>query len=213
MTQLVLIVVDLVMVSLLAGLYFRRHHRRDLVAAFVGLNVGVLAVASSMNDGGIGAGVGLGLFGVLSIIRLRSTEIDQSEVAYYFSALALGILGALRLSVWWHAPVLMVLILAAVAVGDHPRLLRRHSRHELVLDGAVTDRVVLVARLEQLLGARVHAVHVQRLDLVNDTTAVDVRFESIDHGTGRRRAPHDAAGSTSERPVPDRSLIPWETDG
>jgi len=207
MAQLVLIVTDLVMVSLLAGLYFHRHRRRDLVAAFVGLNVGVLAVASSMNDGGIGAGVGLGLFGVLSIIRLRSTEIDQSEVAYYFAALALGILGALRLTVWWHAPALMALIIAAVAVGDHPRLLRRHGRQELVLDGAVTDRVVLVARLEQLLGARVHAVHVQRLDLVNDTTWVDVRFESPDPGTARRRAVR-----TRPTAEADRGLAPWGVD-
>ena len=38
----------------------------------------------------------LGLFGVLSIIRLRSEELAQHEVAYYFAALALGLLGGLR---------------------------------------------------------------------------------------------------------------------
>jgi len=205
MTQLVLVVADILAICVLAGVYFHRHRRRDLVAAFVGLNVGVLAVASSMNDGGIGAGVGLGLFGVLSIIRLRSTEIDQSEVAYYFSALALGILGALQLDPWWHAPALMALILAAVLVGDHPRLLRRYARQELVLDGAIADRVVLVARLEQLLGARVHTVSVQRLDLVNDTTWVDVRYETP--ATPRRRA---------EAPKPEPShagITPWEVSG
>ena len=55
----------------------------DLVVAFLGVNVGVLAVSMVLGSSAIGAGLGLGLFGVLSIIRVRSTEISQHEVAYY----------------------------------------------------------------------------------------------------------------------------------
>jgi len=47
----------------------------------------------------------------------------------------------------------------------------------MVLDSAFTDEHRLSAHLEGLLGARVHQVTVQRVDLVNDTTWVDVRFE------------------------------------
>ena len=43
--QLLLIALDLVAVLVLTfGLYFRRHRRRDLVVAFLVVNVGVLAV-------------------------------------------------------------------------------------------------------------------------------------------------------------------------
>src|SRR6187551_650330 len=125
MHRLVLFAMDLVAVTLLVfGLYFPRHRRRDLVVAYLGVNVGVLAVAGSLSLGAVGAGLGLGLFGVLSIIRLRSTELDQHEVAYYFSALALGLLGALGNSTAWIPPALMALIVAVLYVGDHPRLLR-----------------------------------------------------------------------------------------
>ena len=83
MPRFVLFAIDLVAVSLLVfGLYFPRHRRRDLVVAYLGVNVGVLAVAGSLSSSTVGAGLGLGLFGVLSIIRLRSTELDQHEVAY-----------------------------------------------------------------------------------------------------------------------------------
>ena len=196
MDQLVLIGTDLVAVGVLTWTYFRRHRRRDLVVAFLGMNVGVLAVASTLGSATIGAGLGLGLFGVLSIIRLRSTEVDQREVAYYFAALALGILGALPGEVPWHSIAFMALLLLAVLVGDHPRVLRRHQRQELVLDGAVLDRVALVARLEGMLGARVHQVAVQRVDLVNDTTWVDVRYESVPPA---RRRGHLQAGRESAR--------------
>ncbi|MEV4274904.1 DUF4956 domain-containing protein [Actinoplanes xinjiangensis] len=161
---------------LVFGLYFPRHRRRDLVVAFLGVNVGVLAVAGSLSSSSVGAGLGLGLFGVLSIIRLRSTELDQHEVAYYFSALALGILGPLSGGPVWLSPTLMVLILLVMYLGDHPRLFRSYRRQVLVLDNAVTDHVALVAQLERILGARVHAATVERVDLVNETTVVEVRY-------------------------------------
>ena len=177
MWRLVLFGLDLVAVSVLVfGLYFPRHRRRDLVVAYLGVNVGVLAVAGALTDGSVGAGLGLGLFGVLSIIRLRSTELDQHEVAYYFSALALGILGPLAGSSPWLVIGLMALILAVIYLGDHPRLFRSYRRQTLVLDAAILDHAVLISRLEHLLGARVHSVGVERIDLVNDTTTVEVRF-------------------------------------
>ncbi|WP_239143579.1 DUF4956 domain-containing protein [Actinoplanes philippinensis] len=161
---------------LVFGLYFPRHRRRDLVVAFLGVNVGVLAVAGSLSSSSVGAGLGLGLFGVLSIIRLRSTELDQHEVAYYFSALALGILGPLSGGPAWLSPALMTLILLVMYLGDHPRLFRSYRRQVMVLDNAVVDHVALIAQLERILGARVHAATVERVDLVNETTVVEVRY-------------------------------------
>jgi hypothetical protein len=77
-------------------------------------------------------------------------------------------------------------------VGDHRRLLRNYRHQILVLDSAITDHVALVAHLEQLLAARVHSVTVQRLDLVNETTVVDVRYAL----TGRGPAAGAAAPTT-----------------
>ncbi|GAA1908871.1 DUF4956 domain-containing protein [Streptomyces sodiiphilus] len=182
MTQLALFACNIVAVTLLVfGLYFPRHRRREMVVAYLGVNVGVVAVAASLSSvgGNTGVGLGLALFGVLSIIRLRSSELDQHEVAYYFSALALGILGALETDNVWRSGGLMVLILAMLYVGDHPRLLRRYRRQVMVLDAAFPDHASLVAHLENVLGAPVHSAIVQRVDLVNDTTVVDVRFRSV----------------------------------
>ncbi|MEV6348237.1 DUF4956 domain-containing protein [Actinoplanes sp. NPDC051851] len=177
MHRIALFAIDLVAVSLLVfGLYFPRHRRRDLVVAYLGVNVGVLAVAGSLSSSTVGAGLGLGLFGVLSIIRLRSTELDQHEVAYYFSALALGILGPLGDGTPWIAPSMMVLILVVMYLGDHPALFRSYHRQTLVLDSAITDQVALVAQVERILGARVHKTTVERVDLVNETTLVEVRY-------------------------------------
>src|SRR4051794_25455152 len=178
MSPFVLPAADLVAITLLTfGVYFPRHRRRDLVVAYLAVNVGVLAVATVLAGSTVGAGLGLGLFGVLSIIRLRSTELDQHEVAYFFSALALGLLGGLGTADVVLSTALMALIVAVVFVADHPRLLSRYRQQVMVLDAAFPDERALLAHLEGLLGARVHQVTVQRVDMVNDTTWVDVRFE------------------------------------
>jgi hypothetical protein len=176
--QLLLIALDLVAVLVLTfGLYFRRHRRRDLVVAFLVVNVGVLAVSIVLGSSAVGAGLGLGLFGVLSIIRLRSSEIAQHEVAYYFAALALGLMAGLTTAVTPLIATLMVLVLAVVAVGDSPLLFNRYRHQVMVLDTVYTDETALRAELERLLDGRVHRLTVTELDLVDDTTTVDVRYQ------------------------------------
>jgi hypothetical protein len=180
-TTAVMIAVDLIAVSVMTfGLYFPRHRRRDLVVAFLGINVGVLAVSIVLGSSTIGAGLGLGLFGVLSIIRLRSSEIAQHEVAYYFAALALGLIAGLSTALNPLAIALMAIVVLVLFVGDHPRLFRRYRQQTIVLDRAYTDESRLSAALEAMLGGRVHRVTVLNLDMVNDTTTVDVRYQVLD---------------------------------
>jgi len=177
MKQLMVVAADLVAVSVMAlGLYFPRHHRRDLVTAFLGVNVCVVAVSLVMGAHAVGAGLGLSLFGVLSIIRLRSDAVAQHEVAYYFASLTIGLLAGVPAVLTPLTGGLMALVLAGLYVGDHPRLLRQYRQHTLRLDTAHTDSHALRGHLERLLGGRVVNVSVKELDLVNDTTLVDVRY-------------------------------------
>jgi hypothetical protein len=198
MSQLLFIAIDLIAVGILtSGLYFPRHHRRDLVVAFLGMNVGVLAVSLVLASSTIGAGVGLGLFGVLSIIRLRSDEIAQHEVAYYFSSLALGLLAGLAGSFNWLTVGLMLLIVAVMFVGDHPGLFRRYRQQTVVVDSAFTDESALIDHLSVVLGgARIRSAQVRHLDLVNDTTLVDVRYEVLRRSDPGAIAPAQSFATT-----------------
>lgn len=181
MTSLMLIAVDLVAVVVLAyALYFRRHRRRDLVTAFVVVNIGVLAVTKVLASAEIGMGVGLGLFGVLSIIRLRSSEISQHEVAYYFASLAIGLIAGFDTLQPLLSISLIALILTMIAIVDSPMLLSRARQQSLRLDRAFIDESSLRAHVEQLLGGTVKVMEVTELDMVNDTTTVDVRWHRPD---------------------------------
>ena len=180
MSSIVLYLADVVAITILVFvLYFPRHRRRDMVVAYLVANLGVLAVAAALAESTIAAGLGLGLFGILSIIRLRSAELDQSEVAYYFASLALGLLGGITVSPSWLTPALMTGVLAVLYIGDHPELFARYRVQQVTLDAAYPDEGEMIRVLEELLGARVHRVRVRRVDLVRDTTTVEVRYELL----------------------------------
>jgi len=185
---------DLVALAILVGaLYIPRHGRRDLVAAYIGVNVGVLAVTLLLSTSdNVGAGLGLGLFGVLSIIRLRSSSLAQGEVAYFFAALALGLLGGIKTHLI-IVTILMALILASLWVGDHPALMRRNRNQVVTLDRAISDENELITELEDMLGAHVRSVDLKSLDLVNDTTIVEVHYRLRPRSRAARPAQPPAA--------------------
>lgn len=208
LTTLAYIGVDLISLAVLVGaLYLPRHGRKDLLAAYVGVNVGVLAVTLLLSSASVGAGLGLGLFGVLSIIRLRSAEISQGEIAYFFAALAIGLLGGIQTASLPLVAMLMGLIVVALAVVDSPRLLPRHRHQVIMLDRALADEAALRSHLENLLGAQVRSMEVQRLDLVNDTTVVDVRYKVL--------TPRAASAATPSLCAPSATTAtagePWST--
>lgn len=174
------------------GLFVPRHGRRELVVAFLGVNVGVLAVTTALATGTVGAGLGLGLFGVLSIIRLRSEELAQHEIAYYFAALALGLIGGL-VSASWLGVALMTAVVLSIWIGDHPRITAHGRNQDILVDRAFTDETTLLVYLEGLLGAPVDHVTIRKTDLVNDTTLVRVRYRP-------------SSGTTASAPVPFQLL-------
>jgi Domain of unknown function (DUF4956) len=190
---------DVAAIALLAyAIYFRRYHRRDLLLAYVALNIGVLAITVLLTAAEAGLGLGLGLFGILSIIRLRSDQISQEEVAYYFMALALGLVNGLRPSPGWLGLVLSGVLVAVMYAVDHPRLGARTYRQLVTLDAAYSDRSDVLAALRRLLTADVRHVIVMEVDLVRDVTVVDVRYRS----PRPRRSPVGASARELERVAP-----------
>ena len=68
------------------------------------------------------------------------------------------------------------LILLVMFAADHPRLLSR-SRAQLVrLDRAIMDERELHREAEARLGLPIQALDVKEVNLVNDTTLVEVRY-------------------------------------
>ncbi|MBM3659543.1 MAG: DUF4956 domain-containing protein [Actinobacteria bacterium] len=195
---------DLVAMAVLTyAIYFRRHHRRDLTLGFMGVNIGLFAVASFVSTKPLGLAFGIGLFALLSVIRLRSTQITQEEIGYYFVAIVVGLVAGLSPEDHWAATVTLVVVLVGVMyVADHPVLLRGYERRMVRLKRVYHDDDELRAALEAKLAGTVLNVYVLETDYAQKTTRVDVRFRPDPPGTARTRT------RRSTQPGGDGARIP-----
>ena len=75
----------------------------------------------------------------------------------------------------------LVLLLAVLASALYLVHVQYASRRLFTdLDRAIADEQQLTLHLERLLGARVERLMLRKLDMVNDTTTVEVRYRLAD---------------------------------
>lgn len=164
--------------ALMFAIYRPRHGRMDLIVVYALFNIGLFLAIVAITSGDISLGVGLGLFAVLSMIRLRSETFDNRELGYFFVALVLALVTAIELGRPLFTAVLAAAALVAAWAIDHPRMSRPTRRLEVVLDSVFTDRGELRRHLEESVEGRVVEAWVLEIDHVRETTRAAVRYEA-----------------------------------
>lgn len=170
---------DLIGVLILAvGLYYRRHGRADLVAAFVSINVGLFITMSLLSSVRVDISTGFGLFAIISLVHLRSKPSTQQEVAYYFAVLVMGLVNGLRLHDRLITVAFDVSLVAVMYVIDNRKFNTRVSQVTVTLDAVHDNPASLIADLERRLCGQVLDHNVEDVDYVRETTVVDVRYRA-----------------------------------
>ncbi|MEI2826082.1 MAG: DUF4956 domain-containing protein [Dermatophilaceae bacterium] len=169
------LMIDLiVIVGLTLGCYRPRHGKADLALSFIVLNLGIFGVVALLAGNEAGLALGMGLFGILSIIRLRSTQISQTEVAYFFTSLVLGLvnsLGVTNFALMLSINAVLVGVLVILDRGPAPSEPATQQRR-ITLDVIHDNHDDLVADLEARLRTPVITVRVEEVDYVRDVTVV-----------------------------------------
>ena len=163
--------IDLVLLFLLAYVFFyRRHQRRDVFVALCLINITLYVLGGALGTFTISIGVGFALFSVISIFRLRSVTLGWVEIVYLLVALAMGL--SLGIPAY-DIPVqtlYAVLLVAAVYIVDHPKVLpsRATQQFALTTDYIELEPTALKTKVEQQLG---HAVKKIKVRSVSSTPA------------------------------------------
>lgn len=164
------------MVVLVWWIFRRRHRDLDAPLVLIALNLGLFAALACIASGEFSAGIGFGLFGMLSLVRLRSEAFSSSEMAYTFVALVIALINGLPGRATWLPVLLTVMLVAVVAVVDHPRLRPQTRRIELTLDRAYSSPDLVRGEVAVRLKATVLDVNIREVDYVREITRVAVRY-------------------------------------
>jgi Domain of unknown function (DUF4956) len=172
---------DVIALLILVGwLYRRRPSAQAMPLVLAALNIGLFAAMSTISAGKFPAGVGFGLFGILSLVRLRSAAFTLRDVAYTFVTLVISLCTGLPHRQMWLVAVLDAVVLLAVLLVDDPKSYEPPTRTvKLTLDRIYPEPALIAHDVALRFGQAPLSVVVDEVDYVRETTRVSARYPAV----------------------------------
>ena len=180
-------------------LYFKKSKRRDFYFTFVIISLAIFFLVylmMGMDRGKATMGVGLGLFGIFSIMRYRTDSMPVREMTYLFVVVCLAVVHAMSDQIGVDdngkmvgTPLVELLTIDVITIAIitlFERFLKvaasklvQYDRIELIKP---ERREELIADLKERLGLNVIAVRVGAVDFLRDMAVLRVYYEGNDSG-------------------------------
>ena len=162
-------------------LYYHKSHRRDFYFTFMLMSVAIFFLVYFMmgiDRGKATMGVGLGLFGIFSIMRYRTDAMPVREMTYLFIIICLSVVHAMAEE---YAELALVDVITVLAIWlcelnlkvQQTKLIQ-YDRLELIKP---ERREELIADLEARTGLKIVNVYVGGVDFLRDTAVLRVTYE------------------------------------
>ena len=171
-------------------LYFKKSRRRDFYFTFMLISVAIFFLVyfmMGMDRGKATMGVGLGLFGIFSIMRYRTDTMPVREMTYLFIIVCLSVVHAMVdvesspdvLADYLKLGIIDIIVLIAIVMCER-RLkimstkLIQYDRPELCKP---QNNEALIADLEERTGLKIKKVEVGGIDFLKDSVVLRVTYD------------------------------------
>lgn len=168
-------------------LYYKKSKRRDFYFTFIIIGVAIFFIVFFMifvledMKGKTGIGVGIGMFGIFSIMRYRTDAMPVREMTYLFVVLCLSVVNALASTMpLVELLITNLIIIIVVWLFEHllkvvPCKLIQYDRLDLVKPDRRED---LIEDIRERTGLDVITVEVGGIDMLRDMAVVKVYYRS-----------------------------------
>ena len=189
-SMLVRLFIDVLVTWLIIDrLYYRKSKRRDFYFTFMLISIAIFFIVFFMifvledMKGKTSMGIGIGLFGIFSIMRYRTDAMPVREMTYLFIIIALAVVNAIAEGVPMLELILTnLIVVCAVWICERnlktkPSKLIMYDRIELITPD---KRDELKADLEKRLGVKIIKLDVGAVDFIRDMAMVRIIFDGHD---------------------------------
>ena len=189
-TMLVRLFIDVFVTWLIIDrLYYRKSKRRDFYFTFMLISIAIFFIVFFMifvledMKGKTSMGIGIGLFGIFSIMRYRTDAMPVREMTYLFIIIALAVVNAIAEGVPMLELILTnLIVVCAVWICERnlktlPSKLIQYDRIELITPDR---RDELKADLEKRLGVKIIKLDIGAVDFIRDMAMIRIVFDGHD---------------------------------
>ncbi len=175
-------------------LYYSKSRRRDFYFTFMLTSVAIFFLVFFMifglDDlgGKTSMGIGIGLFGIFSIMRYRTDAMPAREMTFLFVVVSLSVVNAIASRVSYaeilatNTIVVLAIWLCEKILKENPKKLVQYDRIELIVP---ERREELIADLEKRIGVKVIDVEVGAIDFLKDMAMLRITYEGKPNTTDK----------------------------
>jgi len=166
---------------IISKLYYKKSSRRDYFFTFMLMSVAIFFLVYFMmgiERGKATMGVGLGLFGIFSIMRFRTDTMPVREMTYLFLIICLSVVHAMAED-YGQLLVVDIIIMACLWICEKSLKIQatkliQYDRIELVKPERKEE---LKADLEARTGLKIIKIDVGGIDFLKDTAVIRITYE------------------------------------
>lgn len=168
------------MLILVFGMYYRRYKHKETAISAALFNTFIFAVLSVLSLLEFSLAAGFGLFAILALFTLRSEPISKSDIAYFFGSISIAVVCAIQGTSLLFVVIMVLCMLVAVYVIDHPEILKSVNQTTVRLDSiperCMSDPGTLKQELSRRLGVEVLSYRILSVCYVTEVIQVEVDY-------------------------------------
>jgi len=163
----------------IAFYYYQKFFRRDLAMSIVVFSLLIFCIVyfvSFENN----LGLGIGLLGILSIIRLRSTPENLTDISFIFYSISLGLLNASISDLQPLFIVDLILTLLLILLSSSFFFKKNLVQTQIVFDEIFFDKLNNKNLLKKEIKKKYHVdavdIRVNKIDYLKDSVILDIFY-------------------------------------
>ncbi|MBI4235485.1 DUF4956 domain-containing protein [Candidatus Peregrinibacteria bacterium] len=166
--------------SLAATCFYKFSHKKDLASAIIlySLMVFLIVYFVSFENN---LGLGVGLLGILSLIRLRTTLENLTDISFAFYAITLGLLNASIQNNYIMISVDGILTFIIILLSSQLIFRRKIVTTRVIFDDLnfekLNDKKSLMKRVEKDLKIKPLNVSIGKIDYLKDSVTLTITYE------------------------------------
>lgn len=165
----------------MSAVYFARFHKRNIAVALIIFAVCVFSIVFfvSFEDN---IGLGIGLLGILSLIRLRTNIGNLTDISFLFYSITLGLLTASLVHDLTTVIIVNVILSVMVLIVTSEKVIpKKFAKMKITFDEVIIDPSHTTERIEQKIkdkyGITPIRVNPLQIDYLKDSCVLEITYE------------------------------------
>ncbi|MCU0378738.1 MAG: DUF4956 domain-containing protein [Bacteroidales bacterium] len=183
-----------VLIIIIRLIYFRYSRRERRAFSFFQMGIMIFLVCTLLKTVEVQLGIALGLFAIFAILRFRSRNLSIREMTYFFTVIGVAVINAMAT---FYNPVRGIILINSIIIISLFFLELFFRRRDLSSATLIYNNLALLnpERKKELLsdlsersGIKIEKVEIKKIDLVKNTSELEIYFGNGDSENDRDSA-------------------------